>query len=254
MVRRAVPFVGLRHFVELLTGDRDFLISFKNTIAFAVLTTLIVLLLAFFITVLMDRRRIVGVGLLQSAMFLPFVVSVVPSAIIWKWMYDPQYGIFNYLLSFFGIRTVGWLTDHRFAMFAIVLFYVWRWLGYYMVIFWVGLKGIPGLYVEAARADGASDWKITTRILLPLLRPIVLFSLVIATINGFTIFSEVYVMTVGNQAAPGNMVKTLTYDIYERAFVYFKVGQGNAEAMILFLIVIMLSILQIKLVRKGELY
>jgi len=87
-----------------------------------------------------------------------------------------------------------------------------------------------------------------------LLKPIMFFSLVMATIQGFTIFSEVYVMTVGSQGAPGNMVKVLAYDIYERAFLYFKTGPANAEAVILFLIVLGLTVIQGKLVRKGELY
>jgi len=221
---------------------------------FATLTTIAVLLLAFSITLAMDRRKIKSIGLLQSLFFLPVVVSVVPSAIIWKWMYDPQYGIFNYFLSFFGIGTIGWLVDRSYSMYSIILFVIWKWLGYFMVIFWVGLKGIPGVYIEAAKIDGASNWKLTRFVILPLLKPIIFFSLVMATIKGFTIFSEVYVMTVGSQAAPGNMVKTLTYDIYERAFLYFRAGQANAEAVILFLIVLGLTVIQGKLVRKGELY
>lgn len=247
-------FVGLQNYLKLLSNDQDFRISLINTMLFATLTTIAVLFLAFSITLAMDRRKIKSIGLLQSLFFLPVVVSVVPSAIIWKWMYDPQYGIFNYFLSFFGIGTIGWLVDRSYSMYSIILFVIWKWLGYFMVIFWVGLKGIPGVYIEAAKVDGASDWKITRLVILPLLKPIIFFSLVMATIKGFTIFSEVYVMTVGSQGAPGNMVKTLTYDIYERAFLYFRAGQANAEAVILFLIVLGLTVIQGKLVRKGELY
>lgn len=247
-------FVGLQNYLHLLSNDQDFRISLINTMLFATLTTIAVLLLAFSITLAMDRRKIKSIGLLQSLFFLPVVVSVVPSAIIWKWMYDPQYGIFNYFLSFFGIGTIGWLVDRSYSMYSIILFVIWKWLGYFMVIFWVGLKGIPGVYIEAAKIDGASNWKLTRFVILPLLKPIIFFSLVMATIKGFTIFSEVYVMTVGSQAAPGNMVKTLTYDIYERAFLYFRAGQANAEAVILFLIVLGLTVIQGKLVRKGELY
>ena len=247
-------FVGLQNYLKLLSNDQDFRISLINTMLFATLTTIAVLLLAFSITLAMDRRKIKSIGVLQSLFFLPVVVSVVPSAIIWKWMYDPQYGIFNYFLSFFGIGTIGWLVDRSYSMYSIILFVIWKWLGYFMVIFWVGLKGIPEVYIEAAKIDGASNWKLTRFVIFPLLKPIIFFSLVMATIKGFTIFSEVYVMTVGSQAAPGNMVKTLTYDIYERAFLYFRAGQANAEAVILFLIVLGLTVIQGKLVRKGELY
>ncbi len=247
-------FVGLQNYIDLLTKDVDFRISLRNTLVFAVSTTVFTLGAALILTLIMDRQPIRGLGFLQSLIFLPVVVSVVPSAMIWKWMYDPQFGIFNWVLSWFGRGSVGWLVDRRYSMMAVVLFVIWKWLGYYMVIFWVGLKGIPEMYIEAAKIDGASEFRIIRSIIFPLLRPILLFGLVFATINGFTIFSEVFVMTVGGQGAPGNMVKVLTYDIYQRAFAYFKVGQSNAEAVILFIIVLGLTIIQTKLVRKGELY
>jgi multiple sugar transport system permease protein len=254
LVKSTKKFVGFGHYFTLLTNDSAFWQSFRNTLLFAVLTTVLALFAAFAISVMMDRCRIKGIGFLQSLIFLPVVVSVVPSAIIWKWMYDPQYGIFNYILSLFHIGSVGWLVDARFSMYSIILFVLWKWLGYYMVIFWVGLKGIPRLYVEAAQIDGASEWATLRHVLIPLLRPILLFSLIMATINGFTIFSEVYIMTVGSQGAPGNMVNVLAYDIYQRAFFFFKAGQANAEALILFFIVLLLTIAQGKLIRKGELY
>jgi multiple sugar transport system permease protein len=254
LIKTAKRFVGFDHYINLITNDSGFYQSLRNTLLFAVLTTVLALFFAFLITIVMDRCRIKGIGFLQSLIFLPVIVSVVPSAIIWKWMYDPQYGIFNYILSLFNIGSVGWLVDARFSIYSIIVFVLWKWLGYYMVIFWVGLKGIPRLYVEAAKIDGASDWAIIRYVLLPLLRPIMLFSLIMATINGFTIFSEVFVMTVGSQGAPGNMVNVLAYDIYQRAFLFFKAGQANAEALILFLIVLLLTVAQGRLVRKGELY
>lgn len=254
LIKPSWSFVGLRNYIHLFTRDRDFAMSFTNTLLFAFLTTAIVLLLAFAVALAMDRRKVAGVRFLQTIYFLPVVLSVVPCAIIWKWMYDPQYGILNFLLSKFGVPAVGWLVDKRFSVYSIIAFVVWKWLGYYMIIFWVGLKSIPALYKEAASVDGASEGKIVRHIILPLLRPIVLLSLVMATVNGFTIFSEIYVMTVGSQGAPGNIVKVLTYDIYERGFLYSKMGEANAEATILFLIILALTIIEGKLIRKGELY
>jgi multiple sugar transport system permease protein len=253
LIKSTKRFIGFGNYINLFS-DGGFYQSLRNSLLFAVLTTALVLLAAFSISVLMDRCRIKGIGFVQSLIFLPVVVSVVPSAIIWKWMYDPQYGIFNYILSLFHIGSVGWLVDARFSMYSIILFVLWKWLGYYMVIFWVGLKGIPRLYVEAAKIDGAGEWATVRYVLLPLLKPILLFSLIMATINGFTIFSEVYIMTVGSQGAPGNMVNVMAYDIYQRAFLFFKAGQANAEALILFCIILFLTIAQGKLVRKGELY
>jgi len=254
LITRNAPlsFVGLKNYIDLLK-DKNFITALKNTFIFAGLTSILSLSLAFFITLIMDRRRIKGVDFLQTLFFLPVVISVVPSAIIWKWMYDPQYGIFNYILSIFGLKSVGWLTDARTAMFSIIIFTTWKWLGYYMVIFWVGIKGIPKIYFEAAEIDGANEWNILRSIIIPLLKPISLFAIVFATVRGFTIFTEVYVMSIGSQGAPGNIVKVLTYDIYERAFVYYDLAQPNAEGVILFLLLLFFTIMQLQFMRKGEL-
>lgn len=247
-------FVGLRNYVYLLTRDKDFSIAMNNTLVFALTSTILVLVAAFAVALVMERKNIIGIPFLQTVFFLPVVLSVVPCAIIWKWIYDPQYGILNFVLSNFGVPSIGWLVDKKYSMGSIVAFVVWKWLGYYMLIFWVGLKSIPRQYLEAAEVDGAGEWRVLWNIIMPLLKPILLLSLVMATINGFTIFSEVYVMTVGGQGAPGNAVKVLTYDIYEKGFVYYKIGQANAEAIILFLIILVLTIIQAKMIRREELY
>jgi multiple sugar transport system permease protein len=250
LFKRRVDFIGLQHYLTLLTHDADFAISLKNTLLFACLTAVAALLLALIIAMVMYRRDIFGTGAVQSLLFIPVVISVVPCAMIWKWIYDPQYGILNYVLSFFGAPSVGWLVDKRFSPYSVIAFAVWKWLGYYMIIFWVGLKALPRTYLEAAEIDGAGEMSLIRRILLPLLRPIILFATVVATINGFTIFSEVYVMTVGSQAAPGNIVKVLTYDIYERSFLYGKVGEANAEAVFLFLLLLVFTVAQVRLNRS----
>lgn len=254
LVKRKFSFLGLQNYINLITIDKDFLLALKNTLLFAALTAILSLLLALIIALIMDRRRVPGVGFLQSLYFLPVVISVVPCAIIWKWIYDPQYGILNLIISAIGLKSVGWLVDSRFSIYSVIVFVVWKWLGYYMVIFWVGLKAIPNQYVEAAKIDGAGQLNIIRLIILPLLRPIILLSTVFATVKGFTIFSEVYVMTVGSQGAPGNMVKVLTYDIYERSFVFFKIGQANAEAVILFFLLLGFTLIQFILNRRRELY
>lgn len=253
IAKRSFTFIGLQNYITLIFRDKDFLLALKNTLLFALLTTVFSLLLALTIALIMDRRRIKGIDFLQSLFFLPVVVSVVPSAIIWKWIYDPQFGILNHIISLLGLPSVGWLVDKNFSLYSIIIFVVWKWLGYYMVIFWVGLKAIPNQYVEAAKIDGASGLNIVWLIILPLLRPIILLSTVFATVKGFTIFSEVYVMTVGSQGAPGNMVKVLTYDIYERGFAFFKIGQANAEAVILFLLLLGFTMIQFMLNRRRKL-
>jgi ABC-type sugar transport system permease subunit len=248
---RKYGFVGLTNYVTLLSSP-DFLISLKNSLLFAVLTLAFTLLISLTVALIMSRAVIGGIGLLQTLIFLPVVVSVVPSAIIWNWIYDPQYGILNYVLSLVGISPVNWLFNRATSLYAVIAFVVWRWIGYYLIIFWVGLRAIPDTYVEAARIDGAGAWRIIRTILLPLLRPIVLLATVLATINGFTIFSEVYVMTTGNQTAPGNTLSVLTFDLYQRGLVFYKIGEANAEAIYLFLILVGFTLAQFAINRRKQ--
>ncbi len=248
---RKFEFVGLSNYIELLS-NADFLISLKNSLLFAALTLVFTLFIALSVALVMSRAAIAGIGFLQTLIFMPVVVSVVPSAIIWNWIYDPQYGILNYILSLVGVSPVNWLFNRSTSLYAVLAFVVWRWIGYYMIIFWVGIRAVPETYLEAARMDGASAWRTVRSIILPLLRPIVLLATVLATVNGFTIFSEVYVMTTGSQSAPGNPLSVLTFDIYQRGLVFYRVGEANAEAIYLFLILIGFTLAQFAMNRRKR--
>jgi multiple sugar transport system permease protein len=129
---------------------------------------------------------------------------------------------------------------------------VWKILGYSLILFLVGLRNIPAVYLEAAGLDGATNWQRFRRITLPLLKPILLFVLVTATINSYNVFTQVYVMTLGSQAAPGHAVRVLVFDIYQNAFQYFHMGYASAEAVILTLIVLIFTAMQFGFVRSEE--
>lgn len=158
---------------------------------------------------------------------------MVPVAVVWKWIYDPTYGLLNYFLSLFGVRPVAWLIMPDLAIWAIVVMSVWKIIGYNMVIFLVGIRDIPETYMEAAEIDGAGRLQIFRYIIMPLLKPIMIFITVISTINAYNVFTQVFIMTSGPQGAPGNAVRTLVFDIYENAFRYFKTGYAAAEAVTL---------------------
>jgi multiple sugar transport system permease protein len=176
---------------------------------------------------------------------------MVPMAVAWKWIYDPQYGILNYLLSLVGVPKVGWLIYPATALWAIVAMSVWKQIGYNMVIFLVGMKNIPSEYREAAEMDGAGSWSLFWNITFPLLRPILLFVCVTTTISAYNVFTQVYVMTLGSQAAPGNALRVLVYDIYINAFEFFKMGYASAEAVVLTMIVLVLTLVQFRTMRGG---
>jgi multiple sugar transport system permease protein len=244
------PFVGFANYLRL-ASDGNFLLALKNTTVYSVATvvfsTLIALPLAVFLS---GKMRLAA--LYQTIYFLPVITPMVPMAIAWKWIYDYNYGILNYALSLVGIRAVAWLTDEKIALWALIIMSVWKVLGYNLILFLVGIRNIPDVYLEAASLDGATHWQRFRRVTLPLLKPILLYVLVTATINSYNIFTQVYVMTLGSQAAPGHAVRVLVFDIYQNAFQYFHMGYASSEAVILTLIVLGFTVIQFALVRGEE--
>lgn len=235
-------FAGFENFRELLT-DNLFLISLRNTSYFAVFVTVFGVLFALMVALVLSTPSRLGT-FYETVYFLPVITPMVPVAVVWKWIYDPTYGLLNYMLSWFGVDPVAWLIYPNTALLAIIIMSVWKIIGYNMIIFLVGIREIPESYIEAARIDGASRFQILTMIILPLLRPIILLVVVITTINSYNVFTQVYVMTSGAQGAPGGAVRTLVFDIYENAFRYFKTGYAASEAVLLFLVILALTAIQ----------
>jgi multiple sugar transport system permease protein len=180
------------------------------------------------------------------------ITPLVPMAIAWRWIYDYTYGLFNYALSFVGIPAVPWLTSPDIALWAIIIMSVWKGLGYNLILFLVGIRNIPESYLEAASLDGASPWQRFWHVTLPLLKPILLYVLVTATINSFNVFTQVYVMTLGSQASPGQALRVLVFDIWQNGFQFHKMGYGSAEAMMLTFLVLGFTLIQFRLVRSQE--
>lgn len=251
LIRPLKPFVGLANYRDLLQDD-NFLLALKNTTLFAVFVVGVSVVLGLALAVpLAGNLRLTAAY--QAVYFLPVIIPMVPMAIAWKWIFDARYGILNYVLSWCGVQPIGWLTSPDVAMWAIIIMSVWKVLGYNMVLLLVGLKNIPAEYYEAAGIDGAAGWAMFRRITLPLLKPILLFVIVISTINAYNVFTQVYVMTTGSQAAPGAPLRVLVFDIYQNGFQFFKMGYASAEAVVLTLIVLALTLIQFRVIRlDGE--
>jgi len=249
LVKPVKPFVGLENYRKLAV-DPLFRMALVNTTIFAVVTVPVTLLLAFGVAVLLDRPMRGRVeNLYKFLFFLPVIPTMVPVSVIWKWIYDPSYGILNYALGFLGVPPQGWLISSKYAIWAIIGMTVWKNVGYYMVLFLVGLKDIPMDYYEAAGIDGANAWHRLVHITLPLMRPMLLFNVVIATIFSYNVFAQVYVMTEGPQGSPSNPVRVIVLDMYENGFRYLKMGYASAEAMVLLLIVLVLTAFEFRFLR-----
>jgi ABC-type sugar transport system permease subunit len=194
-------------------------------------------------------------ALYRTIYFLPVLTSSVGVALIWASMYDPQAGWINAIIRFFGGTPVAWLSDPHagfagvsVAMWAVILAYLWQDYGYNMVIFIAALQGIPHELREAALIDGASSWQVFRRINIPLIRPTLLFVCVMTMLSSFQVFDIIQVMTNGD---PGNQTQVLMLDIYKSAFRYQNMGWAAAESFVLFLIVMVVTVIQMRLLRTD---
>ena len=253
------PFVGLGNFIEMVTGKSVeaglFRISLKNTLMFAFavlpLNLAITLPLAYLLESIGERFK----ALYRTIYFLPVLTSSVGVALIWMSMYDPQAGWINALIRLLGGQPVSWLSDPRagfagvsVAMWAVILAYLWQDYGYNMVIFIAALQNIPQELKDAAMIDGASAWQAFTRVTLALIRPTLLFVCVMTMLSSFQVFDIIQVMTNGN---PGNQTQVLMLDIYKNAFRYQRLGWAAAESFVLFLIVMLVTIFQMRVLRTD---
>jgi len=242
-------FVGLRNYIQLV-HDPSFIRSLKNTIIIAAVTMPVSVVISLSLG-LFYSKKCWGSRVFQLIYFIPALMPTTAVALIWKWMYETD-GIINYLLSLIGLGAVPWLTNPAIAVWSVVILWVWKWVGYYAIIFMYGLQNIPNMYYEASRIDGASGLQQFSRITLPLLKPTTIVVMVIATTFAFQIFEPVYVLTTGSQGAFLKGVKVIVYDMYTNYFDYWKVGYAAAEGTILFLIIFIVSRIQTLSMRMGK--
>jgi multiple sugar transport system permease protein len=188
----------------------------------------------------------------RTLFFLPAVCSIVALSLAWRVLFDYRLGLLNWLLQRGGFHPQPWLLAPRTAMISVVLLSAWQGLGYPIVIWLAGLQAIPQDYQDAARADGAGQLRVFRTITLPLLTPTTFFILVISTINSFQVFEQTYVLTPGG--GPQRAVYTLVYYIYDEAFQTFAMGRASAIGYVLFLIILALSLVQLRLQRRWVHY
>jgi multiple sugar transport system permease protein len=246
--------IGLANFTRLFV-DPVFWQVFRNTTLYLLLGMPISLLLAFIIAYHLDRVRFMH-GFIRALYFLPFLTTAAAMAWVWRWFYQPvPIGLFNNLLAGFGIAQQPFLRSTTQALPAVLAPAIWAGLGFQIVIFMAGLRAIPATYYEAARIDGVSNWAILARITLPLLKPTIIFLVVFSSISFLRIFDQVYNMTSQTSSDPGgplNSTKPLVLMIYQTAFSSFDMGYAAAQTVVLFLVLLVVSLLQLRLLRDRQ--
>ncbi|GEL67168.1 carbohydrate ABC transporter permease [Marinilactibacillus psychrotolerans] len=235
-----MTFIGLDNFREMFGDDRvkD---ALWNTIVYVLATVPLTLACALFLATLLNSK-IKGRNIFRTIAFFPYVASLVAVAAVWNMIFHPVNGPINEILRMIGILDPPrWAADSEWAMFTLVLFSVWKQMGYYMVIFLAGLQGVSEELYEAANLDGAGRWGKFWHVTLPQLRPVTFFVLMILTINSFKVYDFVYMIT---QAGPGTSTLVLVYEIYNTAFLNWNLGYSSAISMLLLGLVLIVTLVQ----------
>lgn len=244
-------FVGLDNYKRLLFDDPVFREVLANTSMYVLGSVPVRTVLALFLAIALNQG-IRGVSFFRGAVFLPTITSAVAAAVVWRWIYEPNFGLLNSFLYSIGVtHPPNWLSSPVWAMPALILLGIWQGLGFQMVIFLAGLQQIPKHLYEAASLDGAGRWKSFRHITLPLISPTMFFVVVISIIGSYQVFDQAFILTDGG---PGYATTTLVYYVYTYAFQFFKMGYAAAIAWFLFMIVFILTLIQFRLQRRWVHY
>lgn len=242
-------FAGLENYQNLLK-DPTFRKALLNTVYYVGVMVPVSTVLSLGLALLMNQK-LRAITWYRTAYFLPVVSSTVAVALVWSWIYSKDFGLLNYVLRSLGLEPIAWLSSTKWAMPAVIIMGVWGILGEGMIIFLAGLQSISQSYYEAAEVDGASGWQKLWRITLPLITPSLFFFFIITMINAFQAFEQIYIMTRGG---PVNSTTTIVYYIYRNAFRNFKMGYASSQAIVLFLIIMILTLISWRSQEKWVFY
>ncbi|WJL94769.1 sugar ABC transporter permease [Microbacterium sp. ET2] len=246
---RPAEWVGFDNYVRLLTNPETAAI-FWHTLYY-ILGYLPLVYVGGLLIALALNTALRGRTLFRGIYFLPVITSWIVVALVWRWLLNPSNGVVNTVLGFFGVDGPGWWTDPAWAMPSIILASAWKDIGFVMVILLAGLQAIDPELLDAARVDGAGPWRRFFSVTLPLLSPATFFVLVISLINGFQVFDQVYAMTGGG---PGGATQVVVQQIYDLTFRYGRAGEASALSWMLFIVILAVTVIQIRGQRRWVNY
>lgn len=248
-LNKAPRFIGFDNYVRLVTKDDLFIKALTNTTYYALGSILIIVPLALILALILHSPKLRLREFFRFLYFTPNITAGVVVGIVFNLVFEEQYGLINnLLLAPLGIDNVRWLRESRWIMPAVILLGAWKWTGINAIYFMVGLQNIPPELKEAARVDGATRWQVFWHVTLPLLRPILAFVLTIAIIGSYNLFAEPAIL-VGMEGGPNNAGMTMTMYLYARGFRELKMGYASAIGYSLAVIILVLSVIQLILIR-----
>lgn len=246
---RVAEYVGMGNFQEILLSEK-FYTSFMNTIMFMLFTVPAGIAVALLLAAL-THNKLKGMKVFRFIFSLPMAVSVGTGSMIWMIMYHPTLGILNYFLQLLGMDAIQWLTDPKWAMLSVSLMTVWMNLGFNYILMLSGMQGVSDDIYDSTKIDGSGALRTFFRITMPLISPTLFFTLVVSIIGAFQAFGQINILTKGG---PMNTTNVIVFNIYQDAFINFRFGIGSAQALILFAIILLLTVVQFKFVEKKVHY
>ncbi|MGD1821817.1 MAG: carbohydrate ABC transporter permease [Pleomorphochaeta sp.] len=249
-----MKFINIENFLNLF-HDSLFIHSIRNTFIYSLVVVPAILLIVIIFGAFLSKEDIFDVKNLRTLFFLPLMTMPVAATLVWKWLLNLDYGLINKILTIMNLDPIPWLSDSRYVLISIIFIGIWLGVAYDLIIIISGIKGIPKIYYEAARIDGASPFRQFTSITLPLLSPSIFFILITQLISCFQVFDSAFII-LGADPAMGikNAASTIVMSIYENGFVYFKMGYSSAQSFILFLIILTITVIQFRVQKRWVHY
>jgi multiple sugar transport system permease protein len=249
-VFRPPKFVGLKNFEELFTADPLFLIAIRNTVIFTLGTVVPTVLISLVVAGVLNRK-VRGIGIFRTIVFLPLAISSVVMAVVWQFVFNTDNGLLNIMLGWIGIGPVPWLVEPRWAMVSLCIVSVWRSVPFATVILLAAMQGVPETVYEAAKIDGAGEIRQFAFITVPLIRGAMSFVVVISIIHAFQAFDMVYVLN-GANGGPETGTYVLGIMLFQHAFSFLEFGYASALAWVMFAVLLVVTVLQLRLARQRS--
>lgn len=242
-------FVGLENYLDLVSNPA-FYKALKVTVMFCAGSVLPIIMIGLGLALLMNSK-LKGSAFYQVLLFSPWVTPTVAVSIVWSWIYEPDVGLANTVLSFLGLTGIGWLQDPNWALVGVLIVTIWKSVGWAMIFYLVALRNVPSDLLEAAELDGANSYHKFIRVTLPLISPTTLFLFIVQIIGALQAYDQINVLT---QGGPSGSTRTLLYMYYQSAFESFQIGEASAVAMVLVFICMLLSVLSLEVSKRTTHY
>ena len=245
---KAPEWIGLANYAALIK-DSKFSLALTNSLIFTLGTVIPSAAIGLFFAIFLNKK-ISGIGLYRAIFYAPQVTSWVAISMIWIYLLNPTFGVINWLLSMVGVPKMQWLFEPGLAMFSIIIVSIWRNVGYNVVIYLAGLQGLDETLYEAAEVDGCSNWKKFIYITLPLLKPVTTYIIVITSIFALQAFDQIYVLTSGG---PADTTVTAVFSVWRNAFQFGRMGYASAQAVVIFLVIGVISLITLRASSRNSL-